>query len=262
MHVPAAFFLQTVPPMRLRLLHRRLTISAPRMAVRSSMPWPLRWAMVATVLGFCAAIGLWTFEFGREIAGLEHGSKQELLRLRGHLESLQAELGKANEARDKAQSIANTAETLANMDKASEESLAAQVKQLQAENQSLRDDLGLFEKLLSAAGVDSVNGGDGIAIRGLHAELDNGHTLKWQALVIQRSKNARAFNGQLELTFNGLQNGKPWTATLPGGPQRLSFRQYGRVQGVLEVPAQVVIKSVVAKVLEGNTVRATQSLTL
>ena len=54
--------------MRFRLLRRRLTISAPRMAVRSAMPWPLRWAVVAIVLGFCAAIGLWAFEFGKGIA--------------------------------------------------------------------------------------------------------------------------------------------------------------------------------------------------
>ncbi|MCX8518425.1 MAG: hypothetical protein ORN29_10305 [Rhodoferax sp.] len=242
--------------MRLRLLHRRLTISAPRMAVRSSLPWPLRWALAAIVLGFCAAIGLWAFEFGREIAGLDHGSKQELRRLQSEIESLQAELGKANEARDKAQSIANTAETLANIGKASDEKLLSQVKQLQAQNQSLRDDLGLFEKLLPSAGLDS------IAIRSLQVEMESPQALKWQALVVQSSKNAKVFDGKLELAFNGLHNGKPWTASLPGGPQTLSFRQYGRVQGVLEVPAQVVVKSVVAKVLEGNTVRVTQSLKL
>ena len=35
---------------------RRLTVSAPRMAVRSALPWPFRWAMLAIVAGFCAAI--------------------------------------------------------------------------------------------------------------------------------------------------------------------------------------------------------------
>ena len=55
--------------MRFRLLRRRLTISAPRMAVRSALPWPFRWALLAIVLGFCSAIGLWAFEFGKDIAG-------------------------------------------------------------------------------------------------------------------------------------------------------------------------------------------------
>ena len=56
--------------MRFKLLRRRLTISAPRMAVRSALPWPFRWAVLAIGAGLCAAIGLWAFEFGKEIAGL------------------------------------------------------------------------------------------------------------------------------------------------------------------------------------------------
>jgi len=48
--------------MRFRLLRRRLTISAPRVAVRNAMPWPLRWLIIAVVLGLCAAVALWAFE--------------------------------------------------------------------------------------------------------------------------------------------------------------------------------------------------------
>jgi hypothetical protein len=58
--------------MRFRLL-RRLTVSAPRMAVRSALPWPFRWACWPGRSGFCAAIALWAFEFGKDIAGLDHG---------------------------------------------------------------------------------------------------------------------------------------------------------------------------------------------
>jgi hypothetical protein len=194
--------------MRFRLLRRRLTISAPRMAVRSSLPWPFRWAMAAIVLGFCAAIGLWAFELGRDIAGLDHGAKEELVRLRAERDTLHAELEKAQDERNKAQSIANTAGTLVTAGKASQDKLVEQVKQLQTENQSLHDDLGFFEKLIPS------NGAEGVAIRGLQADLQNGRDLKWQVLVIQASKNAAAFNGKLELSFSGLQNGKPWLAAI------------------------------------------------
>ena len=47
--------------MRWKLLRRRLSVSAPRMIVRSRLPWPLRWAVAAVVLGFSAAIALWAF---------------------------------------------------------------------------------------------------------------------------------------------------------------------------------------------------------
>ena len=242
--------------MRLRLLLRRFTISAPRMAVRSALPWPFRWAVAAIVLGFCAAIGLWAFEFGKDIAGLDRGAKAELVLLRSQMTGMQETMAKMQEERDKAQLIANTAGTLVNVGKASEEKLLEQVKQLQAENQSLRDDLGFFEKLIPSTGSE------GVAIRGLQAEIQNGKDLKWQALVIQASKNATEFSGRLELSFSGTLGGKPWFTNLPGGSQSFTFRQYGRLQGVLEVPAQVVIKSVVAKVLEGNVLRATQTLKL
>ncbi|NCP41608.1 MAG: hypothetical protein GW848_14125, partial [Rhodoferax sp.] len=64
--------------MKLRLFLRRLTVSAPRVAVRSAMPWPVRWVILAVVAGFCAAIALWSFEFGKEIAGLDQGTKEQL----------------------------------------------------------------------------------------------------------------------------------------------------------------------------------------
>jgi len=67
--------------------------------------------------------------------------------------------------RDKAQSIANTADTLVTAEKASQEKLIAQVKQLEADNRTLRDDLGFFEKLIPSGGTE------GVAIRGLQAEL-------------------------------------------------------------------------------------------
>ena len=184
--------------MRFRLLRRRLTISAPRMAIRSALPWPFRWAMLALVMGFCAAIGLWAFELGKDIAGLERGSREEMQRLRAELTTTQAELAAAREARDKAQSVANTADALVTTERASREGLLAQVKMLEQENRSLRDDLGFFEKLVPANGVD------GLAIRGLQVEPLDGGRLKWQALVVQSGKNPSEFHGRLELTFSGV----------------------------------------------------------
>ena len=242
--------------MRFRLLRRRLTISAPRMAVRSALPWPFRWAILAIVLGFCAAIGLWAFEFGKDIAGLEKGSKEELANMQTELSRVKAELVAVKVERDKAQFVANTADALVTAEKASHESLLAQTKQLELENRSLRDDLGFFEKLIPASG------GDGLAIRALQAELSPGGKLKWQVLVIQAGKAQTEFNGRIELSFTGLLNGKPWSANLPGQPPAIKVRQYGRVGGDFELPAQVVVKGVSAKVMDGTVARATQSIKL
>jgi hypothetical protein len=242
--------------MRLRLLRRRLTISAPRMAVRSAFPWPLRWALVAIVLGFCSAIGLWAFEFGKEIAGIDDRRIQELIRLQGEVTNLNQQLDAMKEERDKALSVANTSTTLMTAEKAAQERLSSLNKQLESDNRKLRDDLGFFEKLIPTVGTEA------LAIRGLQAEVENGRQVKWQVLVIQPLKNAPEFNGKLELSFSGLQGGKPWVATLPGGPQAIKLRQYARAEGVFEMPAQTVLKGVSVKVMDGTVTKAVQSIKL
>ncbi len=235
--------------MRFRLLRRRLTISAPRMAVRSALPWPFRWALLAVVFGFCAAIGLWAFEFGKVIAGIDGGAREELVRLR-------AELEKTRQERDQAQSIANTAQTLLTAEKSAQGELLAQYRQLEIDNLNLRDDLGFFEKLIP------VTGAEGIAIRGLQAEVADDRKLRWRVLLIQPQKNVAEFRGNLELTFSGVLNGKAWTTPLPTGAQMVKFTQFGRFQGALDLPPQVVVKSVSVKVLEGSSVKAAQSVSL
>ena len=239
--------------MRFRLLRRRLTISAPRMSVRSSLPWPFRWALFALMLGFCGAIGLWAFQFGKEIAGVDADVNNELLKAKTELIALNAELAAAISAREKAQSVANTVGTLVTAEKAAQEGLIAQNKMLEAENRKLKDDLGFFEKLIPSTG------GEGITVRGLQAEVLGGRQVKWQVLLMNAQKNAPDFNGKLEVNFAGTQNGKPWTAALPDGGLDLKFRQYGRTEGLYELPDQTVVKTVSVKVVEGKLVRAAQS---
>ncbi len=219
------------------------------MAVRSALPWPVRWMVGAVMLGFSAAIGLWAFEFGKGIAGLDSNAKDELKLLRDEVVQLRQD-------RDKAQTIANTSGSLLTAEKAAQEKMAAQLKQLESDNRLLRDDLGFFEKLLPAGGAD------GVTIRGLQAELLSASQLKWQVLVIQPVKNAPDFNGKMEVTFNGTLVGKPWTSTLPGGAQDLRFKQYRRIEGVLDLPPQAVVKTVTAKVVEGAATRSVQTFKL
>ena len=219
------------------------------MSVRSALPWPVRWMVCAVMLGFSAAIGLWAFEFGKGIAGLDTNAKDELKVLREEVLQLRQD-------RDKSQTIANTSGSLLTAEKAAQEKMAVQLQQLESVNLQLRDDLGFFQKLLPAGGSD------GVSIRGLQAELLSASQLRWQVLVIQPVKNAPDFNGKLDVTINGMLAGKPWTATLPGGAQMLQFKQYRRIEGVLDLPPQAVVQTVTAKVVEGVATRSAQTFKL
>ena len=234
--------------MRFKLLRRRLTISAPRMSVRSHRPW-IRWAGMAIMTGFYAEIALWTFVLGKTFAGVETGAREELVRLRVDRERLLSE-------RDKAQSVLNTSASMITTETSTKERLAAQIKVLEAENRALKDDLGFFQKLIPATGAE------GVAIRALQAEVLAGTQLKWQVMVLQPVKNAPEFRGKLVMSMSGTLDGKPWMVDLPGGAQALQFRQYRRVEGLIDLPPQAVVKNVSARVVEGSATRAVQSIKL
>ena len=235
--------------MRLRLLRRRLTVSAPRMSVRSALPWPFRWAMLALVFGFCAALAVWAFDFGKMIAGIEGPSDERAIRLRIDLE-------KAEKERDEALLIANTSQTLLTAGRATQQQLIAQNKQLEQEILSLRDDLGFFEKLIPMGGVE------GIAVRGLQAEVEGATRLKWRVLLIQSQKTATQFQGSLEFQLAGLLNGKPWQMAATEQEVDIAFSQFGRFQGFLDLPPHVVVKNVSVRVMEGSKLRASESVKL
>ena len=235
--------------MRFRLLRRRLTVSAPRVSVRSALPWPFLWVLGALLLGFSAAIAVWAFEFGKDIAGLDRNAQEELQQLRREVQILRTDLSEA-------QSVANTSDSLLLTERSAQEQLTMQLRQLQADNEMLRSDLGFFERLIPGSG------GDSLSIRGLQAERLSPSQLKWQVLMMQPGKNAPDFKGALEVTFIGTLAGKPWSAKSAPAPQPVVIKGYLRMEGIVDVPEQAVVENVTAKILQGNSVRSMQSFNL
>jgi hypothetical protein len=234
--------------MRWKLLRRRLSVSAPRMTVRSHLPWPLRWAVAAVALGFSAAIALWAFEFGKNIAGLDRGSQEELARLRTELVQLKGEQARTRQ-------VSDTAESLLKTERAAQERLAQQVRQLEADKHALQADLGFFERLLPTS-ADA-----GLQVRGLQADMRSPGQLRYQMLVVQNGKAAGDFKGRYDLLLTGVLDGKVWSQPMTGGPKPLQLRQYARVDGVIEHPMAAVIKLVQVKVIDSQgATRATQSV--
>lgn len=233
--------------MRFRLLRRRLTISAPRVSIRSAMPWPLRWLVLAVFLGFCGAVTLWAFEFGRSLAGMDAGSRQEVLALRAELARLQTDA-------QQNQTIANTSGSLLLAERSALEQLKVQLRQLEGENRTLREELGFFEKLIPASAAQ-----EGFAIRGLQAQQEADGGLRWQVLVMRPGKNLAPVAGQLELVASGSRDGKPWTQRFAGESQAFQLAQFLRLDGVLQLPGRAVVKTLTARIVHEGRVRATHT---
>lgn len=235
--------------MRWKLFRRRMSISAPRMIVRSDLAWPLRWAILALAFGFSAALALWAFEFGKDIAGLERGAKEELTQLR-------AEVQRLREERERTLSVANTADSLLKTERATQDKLMQQLRQAEAEALALKADLGFFERLLPAAG-------EGLAVRALQAEPMQPGQLRYQLLVMQSGKSPAEFKGRYEIQVAGTLDGRPWSLAMPAGPQPISLRQYARVEGRIEHPPGAVVKTVQVRVMDqSGGLKATQAVKL
>jgi hypothetical protein len=235
--------------MRWKLLRRRLSLSAPRMIVRSHLPWPLRWAVLAVAFGFSAALALWAFEFGKEIAGLDRGAKEELAQLRVELAALRERHGQA-------QQIANSADSLLKAERAAQERLAQQVRQLEIDKQSLQDELGFFQRLMPASG-------EGLQVRGLSAEAQGAGQLRYQMLLVHQASGQDEFRGRYEVVLSGQIEGRHWEQAFAGGPKPLQLRRVTRVTGLIDHPPGAVIKSLQVRVTDTQgTTRATQSVRL
>ncbi len=208
------------------------------MIVRSRLPWPLRWLLLAVMLGFSAALALWAFEFGKEFAGLDRRAKEELANLR-------AEVSQLRQIYDQTRQVANTAESLLKAERTAQERLAQQLRQLEAENLALQADLGFFQRLLPT-------GGEGLQLRGLQAETKTPGQLSYQMLVVQNGKDMPDFQGRYEVLLSGLLDGKAWSQGLPGGPRALQVKQVARVEGLVEYPSAAVIKTAQVRVLDGK----------
>ncbi len=220
------------------------------MIVRSHLPWPLRWVVVALVFGFSAALALWAFEFGKSIAGLDRNAKAELAQLR-------IEVAKLREEREGALSIANTAESLLKAEKAAQDRLTQQIKQVEAENLSLKGDLGFFERLLPA------NASEGLNVRALQAEIKTAGHLKFQVLIMQTGRNIPEFVGRYDLVLSGTLDDKPWSLSQPGGAKLLQVKQSARLEDSMDFPLGAVVRTVQFKILDNQgAVKASQVVKL
>ncbi len=227
------------------------------MIVRSRVPWPFRWAMLAVTFGFSSALAVWAFELGKHHL-VAAGPALPGVAAEGLAAGSQADddLGRLRNDRDKAQSIANTADSLLKAERTTQERLLGRIKNLEAENVALKGDLGFFERLLPMGGKG------GVVVRGLQAEVMRAGQLRFQLLVMQQGKTPAEFKGRYELTLHGLIDGKSWSQVLPQD-RMLQFRQYQRVEGVLDFPQPAVLQGMQIRVVDAQGgLRASEDIAL
>ena len=246
----------------LKKLRQRFGISAPRVAVRTHVPWYLRWLLLAVLLAFSVALAAWMYDAGRRFAGFDHGEVQdELAGMRRELESTRGELAKLR-------AIANAADSKMSIERTAQVQLARQIRSLEQDNARLREDLAIFENMLSVdtRSVQALN------IQRFKVEPDGlPGEYRYRMLLLTGNRRDRGdFQGRLELLVGVQQEGRnaiiliPDRAAADGPPFKLAFRNFFRVEGTFRVDPKVKVGTVQVRIFETGTAqaKATQSVTL
>jgi hypothetical protein len=248
-----------------RRARQHFSIDAPRMAVRSHLPWPWRAVAVVGLLVVIAGMWWWGFDFGQIFGGF---NRKEL---EAQLATLTAENARLHdEATERAARIARQESEIAIMTGA-QATLSRQALELQRENSQIREELVFLQKLVA----DS-NKQVGLAIQRLTVEPERDDIWRYRLLLVRGGNPPGEFDGHLTLQVNlnpALGGGsavRPVTLTLPdeqpgaAAALKLKFKYYQRLEGTFTVPGGAQVRSVTARVFEAGQTspRATRTLVL
>src|SRR3972149_753566 len=189
----------------LRRLRNRFGIAAPRLAVNPHVPWYWRALRIVAVLSISGALALWMYDAGRRFAGFDRSLVvDELTFLRARVAELEAELPKLR-------AVGDSGDARLKIEQGAKRDLARQMKQLEADNARLKEDIAFFENLSTRDQTDE---------RGQVArfKVEPGvlpGEYRYRVLVMQGGPRPRGFSGRLQFIINLQRGGKDVILVIP-----------------------------------------------
>lgn len=231
--------------LKLRRIRRHFGIAAPKLVVRSHVPWPW-FALLGSLLLVLVVVVVWlvmqrneTGEMGREVQTL-----------RQQLQELDEELGVLR-------ATAGTRQNAVSIERATQQQLLTRIQNLERENGALKEDILLFERLIPAVGEDAE-----VRIENFRVIHDGGGRYRYRILLAFRpDRQNPEFRGRLQLAVRFTLAGKEQQVLLPdkrvaAGEYQLELKQFLRREGVFELPFNAQIGAVEARVLQGDTLKS------
>jgi hypothetical protein len=246
-----------------RRVRQHFGISAPRMAVRTHLPWWGRGAILATLLVVIAGMWWWGFDFGQILGGF---NRKEI---EVRLVTLEADAAKSKAEAAELRARNSTLESELGMTRGAQEALTRQVTELSGENAQLKEELAFLQKLVSDSSKTV-----GMQIPRLAVEPDGEDTWRYSLLVVRGGNPKDEFVGTVVLQVTLAPEAG---ATVPGRVLRLpedepaaasalllKFKYYQRVEGRFRVPAGLKVTAVAVRAYEAGqeSPRVTRALTL
>jgi hypothetical protein len=132
--------------------------------------------------------------------------------------------------------------------------LAKQVKALEQENATLKEDLAFFQSLTATGkeGAISVN-----RFRMVPDSLPGEY--RYQLLLVQAGERAKEFHGRLQFVLNLQQDGRKVTLMIPESGRadakeyQVNFKLFQRVEGLFRIAPNATVKGLQVRIFEGNS---------
>lgn len=246
--------------LKLRRLRGRFGITAPRVMVRTHVPWHWRALGVAVTGAVALALAGWIYDAGRRIAGFDRSeSAQEIGALRAKVTDLEAEV-------EKLRAASNASESSLQIERTAQQQLTAQVKSLEAENNRLREENAVFERLAQGgAGKDNA-----VTISRLRVFADGaGGRYRYQFLAAQNNEQrGREFSGSVQVAVTLQPEGGGGMMTFPrpndadAGRFAVVFKHFRSIDGTFALPAGAKPKSVEVRLIQDGAVKAAQTVNM
>ena len=236
---------------RFSKLRQRFGISAPKVLVRTHVPWYLRWLGLAVILAFSGALAAWIYDAGRRFAGFDRSEvEREVSSARSELATTRAEL-------ERLRAGANAADSKFSIERTAQKKLAQQIRSLEQDNARLREELAIFESMLSSDAAPTAP----LSVLRFKVEPDllPGEFRYRILLLASGSRRGREFQGRLELVVSLTEAGRSAIMTLPAQGEtetssfRLAFKHFQRIDGVFRVNPKAKVASVQVRVYEAGS---------
>jgi len=228
-----------------RSLRQRFGISAPRVAVRTHIPWYWRGLLILAVGTIAAWAGWSAYDGAGVVPPFLRGDAGTVGELRHTIARQEQELAELR-------TRAVRAERQLEIGNATYADLAREIKALTEQNAALREEIALFQSLMPAG-----SGAGGIAVERFRLEKEAmPGEYRYRLFLVQTGQRERDFQGRLQFVVNIVEGSTARALVLPPEGERegrdfqLKFKFFQRVEGTFRVSPDAAVKSVQVRVYE------------
>lgn len=252
--------------LRLKRLRSRFGITAPQVAIRTHLPWPLRVLSIILITIAAVAFAGWAYRFGAKMAGFDQSETGQLV----------SKLQEANQALEeetaRLRSLLTSAQSTLQIEQAAQKQLAEKQKLLVEENTRLKEELAVFERFArpDTAGRAVGQEGNEIALERITVKPDGPGRYRYgfNLTLQQGPKRAKEARLNLQLLVSPRDGNAGGDILLPGDNAadakryEIVVRNFLRVDGRFEIPREFVVGSVELRIYEAGKLKASKNISL